>query len=321
MLPFTGNKAMRDALIEKIYEHMRAGADISFLSADFGAPSLDKIRKDFPRNFASVGIAEQDLVNVAAGMAYEGGTVFAYAISAFLTMRAFEQIKINFSLHAKHKRFNAHLIGVGAGLSYDISGPSHHCLEDISIINTLPDIVIFSPSDSMMVRTFYDQLVSRGGCTYHRFDSKPLPQLYSEEQLTAETFKNGFIESAKGADICLVSTGFMTHQALKVRTLLKEQGINAGILDVHLLNAFDEQALKGKLEAYGTIITMEEGFVNKGGFDSIIKNLLLKHDMKQKIRSFGFTQGYVFTRGNRDILHKSQGLAPEQLAADIKKLS
>ena len=129
-------KTMRDALIEQIYEKMYDNDRIFFVSADMGAPALDKLREDFKDRFVNVGIAEQNLVNVSTGLALEGFTVYAYAIAGFLTMRAYEQIRINLALSAQRKEINVNLIGVGAGVSYDVSGPTHHCFEDLTIMRS-----------------------------------------------------------------------------------------------------------------------------------------------------------------------------------------
>ncbi len=117
---------MRDVLIEQIYQKMFDDERIFFLSADLGSPVLDKVREQFEDRFINVGIAEQNLINVSTGLAFEGFTVYAYAIAPFLTMRAYEQLRVNLSLSSELMELNVNLIGVGAGLSYDVSGPTHH---------------------------------------------------------------------------------------------------------------------------------------------------------------------------------------------------
>ena len=117
----TKMKTMRDALIEGIYRRMHDDRQIYFLSADMGAPILDKLRVDFKDRFINVGIAEQNLVNVAAGLALEGFTVYAYAIAPFL-LRSYEQIRVNLALSSQVRELNVNIIGVGAGVSYDIRG-------------------------------------------------------------------------------------------------------------------------------------------------------------------------------------------------------
>ncbi len=149
-------KIMRDVFIEQVYHRMRDNKNIFFLCADFGSPKLDKLKEDFQDRFINVGIAEQNLINVSTGLALEGFTVYSYAIAPFLAMRAYEQIRINLSLHAQLREVNINLVGVGAGLSYDVSGPTHHCLEDITIMKVLPNLEVFSPSDWMLTQGFID---------------------------------------------------------------------------------------------------------------------------------------------------------------------
>ncbi|MGA0345618.1 MAG: hypothetical protein ACO3N9_03645 [Alphaproteobacteria bacterium] len=126
--------AMRDALLEKIWQRMAHDETVFFVSSDFGSPVLDKIRSDFGERFINVGIAEQNLINVSAGLALEGFNVFSYAIAPFITMRCFEQNRVNLALLSEARKINVNLIGVGAGYSYVVSGPTHQSYEDITIM-------------------------------------------------------------------------------------------------------------------------------------------------------------------------------------------
>ena len=130
--------AMRDALLRRIHGAMEADQSIFFVSADFGSPVLDRIRADYPERFVNVGIAEQNLINVSAGLALEGYKVFAYAIAPFITMRCFEQIRVSLALLSEVRPMNVNLIGVGAGYSYVVSGPTHQCYEDITLMRGCP---------------------------------------------------------------------------------------------------------------------------------------------------------------------------------------
>src|SRR5258708_19783665 len=140
-------RAMGDALLEQIHGAMASDPTIFFASADFGSPVLDRIRADHPDRFANVGIAEQNLINVSAGLALEGYKVFAYAIAPFITMRCFEQIRVNLALLSEVRTLNVNLIGVGAGYSYVVSGPTHQCYEDLTLMRALPNMQVLSPSD------------------------------------------------------------------------------------------------------------------------------------------------------------------------------
>jgi len=131
--------AMRDAFLDRVWRVMAEDESIFFTCADFGSPVLDKIREQFPDRFVNVGIAEQNLINVSAGLAIEGYKVFAYAIAPFITMRCYEQIRVSLALLSVVRPMNVNLIGVGAGYSYVVSGPTHQCYEDITIMRALPN--------------------------------------------------------------------------------------------------------------------------------------------------------------------------------------
>ena len=308
-------KTMRDVFIEKIYSRMHENDYIFFLCADFGAPALDKIREEFSDRFINVGIAEQNLINVSTGLALEGYTVYAYAIAPFLTMRAYEQIRTNLSISSQIKQINVNLIGVGAGLSYDVSGPTHHCLEDLSIMRVLPNIEVFSPSDWKMAESFIDYSISTKKPKYIRFDSKPLTQIYDDsDSINIET---GFYELMKGEKVCLVSTGYMTHRALNVSNELKD----VGVIDLFMLKPLNEELLFDTLKKYEYIITIEEAFVNSGGLGSLMSDVLNKYQSDIKLKKLGFNDKYVFELGNRNHLHKINALDELSIVRTVKECS
>jgi transketolase len=306
---------LRDALIEEIYERMAVDESIFFISADFGAPALDKLREKFVDRFINVGIAEQNLVNIATGLALEGFKVYAYAIAPFLTMRAYEQIRTSISILSQVKKININLIGVGAGLSYDVTGPTHHCLEDNCIMNVLPGITIFSPSDAFLVRKFVDYTLKKSGPKYIRLDGKAQPQIYTDDSNIS--FENGFSELKKGKDVCIISTGYMTHIGLKIEKLLAMKNINAGIIDVYLLKPFNDKMILDILKDYQHIVTMEESFLNKGSLDSIIERICFHQGLSPGMSKFGFDDKYVFEVGNREHLYKVNNLDPESMVSKI----
>lgn len=310
-------KTMRDALIERIYARMKDNDRIFFVSADLGAPALDKLRKDFGDRFVNVGIAEQNLINVATGLALEGFTVFAYAIAAFLTMRAFEQIRTNLALLSQQRQVNVNLMGVGAGVSYDMSGPSHHCVEDLAIIRTLPNIALCSPSDWVTAGKFVDFALKAGNPKYIRLDGKPLPRIYEED--TVFQWDKGICECIEGDDICIVSTGYMTHLALKVAEKLQKKNDNIGVVDVFLLKPVNEEAFFDILKKYKLIITLEEAFVNKGGLDSLVSGILHRRNSHIKLRSLGFEDTYILTSGSRELLSEFSHFSESDLIKAIEE--
>lgn len=310
-------KTMRDAFIEQIYNKMHENRAIFFVSADFGAPVLDKLREKFKDRFINVGIAEQNLVNISTGLALEGFTVYAYAIAPFITMRAYEQIRVNLSLSSQIKKLNVNLIGVGAGVSYDVSGPTHHCFEDITIMRALPNFIVFSPSDWILSERFVDFSINIKKPKYIRLDGKPLPQIYNK--FKKFDLENGFFELKKGKEICIVSTGYMTHKALKVAKELQKNKINVGVIDVFLLKPINEDLLFDSLKKYKFIVTIEEAFINKGGLDSLLLHILKNKNSGIQLKNLGFKDEYIFKSGNRDYLYKLHQFDEENIIRTIKE--
>ena len=310
-------KTMRDCFIEELTSRMDKDKRIFFLCADFGSPKLDELRKRFKDRFINVGIAEQNLINISTGLALEGFIVYAYAIAPFLTMRAFEQIRVNISLQSQIKKMNINLIGVGAGLSYDVSGPTHHCLEDISIIRTLPNVSFFSPSDWVLAKNFVDYSLREMKPKYLRFDGKPSQAIYNDNQKL--DFETGFREIIRGDKVCLVSTGFMTQSSIKAAKLIKN--VKVGVIDIFMLRPFNEKAFIKTISKYKYVLTVEEGFIGKGGLDSLVLSSINDARLDIKLKRLGFSDTYTFTIGNRCYLHKINHLDDQGIAISIKKFA
>lgn len=302
---------MRDTLISYIYNKMKKNNKIVFITADLGSPALDKLRTDFKERFINAGIAEQNLINISVGLALENFIVFTYGISNFLVLRAYEQIKNNISLLSHYKKLNINLIAVGTGLSYDISGPSHHCLEDISLINTLPNFHIFSPSDNNIALLLLKKYFYKNVPKFFRLDSKPLPDIYNV--ISDFEIINGFKELKEGKDVVLITTGFSTHTALKI---IEKHKKNWGLIDIIRLKPISINLIE-KIGKYKYIATIDESFINKGGLDSIIKGLLINDETK-KILSFGVLDKYPLLSFKREKIHQKLELEPKSIINKIE---
>lgn len=290
-------KTMRDTFIGTLCDRMTADRSIFFLAADLGAPALDRMRSEFPDRFINVGIAEQNLINVATGLALEGFAVYTYAIAPFITMRAFEQVRVNLAVSSQIRPVNVTMLGLGGGVSYVVSGPTHHCLEDLAIMRLLPNMAVYCPSDWVVAERLVDHTRMTPGPKYLRFDGKALAPLYSDPTLV--DVAKGFARLANGNDVCLVSTGFMTHRALQVA----RQYSDVAVIDVFALKPLGEKALASELAGYHHVITMEEGFINNGGLDSLVAKVIREHGLACRHYPVGFDDRYVFDLGSRDHLH------------------
>jgi transketolase len=299
--------AMRDVLLDGIWQSMKENADIFIVSADFGSPVLDRIRRDFPERFINVGIAEQNLINVAAGLALEGFIVFAYAIAPFITMRCYEQIRVSLALLSEIRPMNVNLIGVGAGFSYVVSGPTHQCYEDITLIRALPNFQLLSPADHVTAGELLERCLKEKGPKYLRLDAQVLPVIYHEEPLNLCV---GFHVHRNGADICIVATGYMLHTALEVADKLAFSGYEIGVIDLVDISRFDTDIFIDRTTQYKALVSMEEGFKGRGGIDSMLFDLITTRKLPLKMLNIGVEGGYSFELGTREELHEKVGIGP-----------
>jgi transketolase len=297
--------AMRDALLKKIHEAMSKDGKIFFVTADFGSPVVDLIKKDFPSRFVNVGIAEQNLINISSGLAIEGYKVFAYAIAPFITMRCYEQIRVNLALLSEVREMNVTLIGVGAGYSYVVSGPTHQCYEDLTIMRALPTFSVYSPADHITTSNLFNDCYQRNGLKYLRLDAQVLPPLY---ELVTVDWEKGFHQHNIGCEICLVATGYMVHTALKVAKKLAGININVGVIDLYSISDFQQDALLQTLGQYKGVVTIEEGFSGRGGVDSLMFDFLAHKKPSMRVENIGVSPGYRFELGTRDELHEEVGI-------------
>lgn len=310
-------KTMRDAFLGEILTAMDNGEKVFFLSADLGAPALDKIRERHPDRFVNVGIAEQNLVNVATGIGLEGFTVYAYAIAPFITMRCYEQIRLNLAILSQVRELNVNLIGVGAGCSYDVSGPTHHCLEDLSIMRTLPNLEVISPADWVTASKLFRYSTEHKGPKYLRFDAKPLPAVHSD--VTRTELEEGFKIISSGSDVCYVSTGYLTHRTKEIVARCQAQGRQVGHLDMIKAKGFDEDRLLDVLSKYRKIVTLEEGFIGAGGLDAAIGSLVLARGLSVRVQSYGLNDEYSFHIGGRDSVLAKAGLDIETIFRETSR--
>jgi transketolase len=265
---------MRDAFLDELYDIAREDKRVMLISNDFGAPSLDKYRKDLPGQFIHIGIAEQDMVDVAAGLALAGKIVYLYSIAPFLPLRCYEQLRV----HLGFKGYHVIGVMVGAGYAYDLSGPSHHALEDIAVMNAMPHMTILNASDSVMGAAFARMTYRNRGPHYVRFDREKFPSLYEE---LGDDFSAGLAVLREGRDLIIVATGVMVHQAFRVAEELSRHGLDTGIIDLYRIKTLNEELLLKAVRKTERIVTIEENFL-PGGIGNIIAGLL--SDRGEQIR-------------------------------------
>lgn len=307
------NISQRDAFWNRIYEHALQDRDIVIVTADMGAPALDQIRRDLASQFVNVGIAEQNAITVAAGLAMSGKKVFTYAIAPFITLRCLEQIRVNSGIMNIPIAF----VGVGAGFGYEDSGPTHHIIEDIAIMRSMPHIAIRSITDSVMAAGVADLACAVPRANYIRLDRQVLPDLYGHDA----DFSREMARLREGTDACIVATGSMTHTALAVADSLRSEGISLGVIDLYSFPV-NESLLIEMLQGVKRLITLEEHFL-PGGLGSAVCEVLADHGIHLPVKRLGLSHacGYCYEYGGRELIRKHYGLDQAAVAAAVRKFA
>ncbi len=304
-------QSMRDAFLDEIYHIARQDSRVMLISNDFGAPSLDKFRVDCARQFVHIGIAEQNMVNVATGLALGGKIVYLYSIGPFLPLRCYEQLRV----HLAFKNYHIVAVMVGTGYSYDLSGPTHHTLEDIALMNALPNMTILSPSDSTMGAAFARMTYHEPGAYYVRFDREKFPPLYNEAKAD---FSDGLAVPKEGRDLTIVATGVMVHQAFKVVEELAKHSIDAGVIDLYRIKPLNAERLMQVIGKSKRVVTIEENFL-EGGIGSIVSGAITDRAADIKLKRFGVPDKYFSQGGSREGLRRLGGLDVDSITQNTLK--
>ena len=293
------NESMRDAFFDRLYEIAIRDRDIFIVSADMGAPSLDKFREHLGDQYINVGIAEQNMVTVAAGLALSGKKAFTYAIMPFATLRCYEIIKVDFSL------FNlpVTIVGVGAGFGYDDSGPTHHCTEDITAMRVLPNVTILNASDSVMAAKFAEMSCQMSGPNYVRLDREVLSVIHNRDA----DFSDGLTPHQAGKDVTIIATGNMVHRALEVSDKLAAQSLSVGVIDLYRLKPINEELLLQSIKQSKKIVTLEEHLL-AGGMGSAVAEILVDHGQNMPLKRIGIRDKYYYAYGGRKNIQSLCGL-------------
>lgn len=304
------NISQRDAFWNKVYELAKDNRDIVIVTADMGAPALDKIRRDLSPQFINVGIAEQNAITLAAGLTLAGKHVFTYAIAPFITLRCLEQIRVENAI----MKIPITIVGVGAGFGYEDSGPTHHLTEDIAVMRSMPSITIHSVTDSVMASAFAEMSCKMQITNYVRLDRQILPDIYDDKV----DFSKGISVLKENKDFYIISTGSMTHTAIDVTNKLEKQKISLGVIDIYTL-PINEKLLIESVKKAKKLITLEEHFL-PGGFGSAVSEVLIDNNLLIPIKRIGLpiAKGYCYKYGGREVIREYYGVDKNSIEKKIK---
>ena len=285
--------------------------DIVVMDADLSkSTKTDTFKKKFPERFINTGIAEGNMLSTAAGLATTGKIVFASSFAMFAAGRAFEQIRNSIG----YPHLNVKIGATHAGISVGEDGATHQCLEDMGIMRTIPGMVIINPADHVEAMAAVEAAVKYEGPVYLRFGRLPVPQIYDENTYKFEIGKG--VQLEEGTDATIVATGLMVPYALEARELLKAEGIDAAVVNIHTIKPIDREIIKKAAEKTGAIVTAEEHNVN-GGLGSAVAEVLCEECPVPMLRVG--TQDVFGKSGKPYDLLKEYGLSAENIAENVKK--
>lgn len=270
---------------------------------------LDRFNEAFPERMLNVGIAEQNMIGVAAGLAIDGYKVFASTFATFASMRAVEQLR---SMLA-YMELDVKLIGMASGFSMGFFGNTHYSMEDIAITRAIPNLTVLSPADATETVKILEAVSRLNKPCYIRLTgSGNMPIVYNEEY-SLEIGKA--IKLTNGNDICIISTGSMVYQSLQAAKMLEEEGISSTVLDVHTIKPFDNDSIVSSMEKYKLIVTVEEHSVI-GGLGGAVSEVLSKYKNHPPLLRIGVED--MFPRvGDYSYLIEQCGLTAEQIKKRI----
>lgn len=258
----------RQAICEVLMEKAETDKDIVVLCSDSrGSASLAPFAAKYPEQFVEVGIAEQDLVSISAGLAKCGKKPFAASPACFLSTRSYEQAKID----CAYSDTNVTLVGISGGVSYGALGMSHHSAQDIAAMSAIPNMRVYLPSDRFQTAKLIEALLQDTKPAYLRVGRNAVEDIYSEDNIPFVMDKAAVL--AEGTDVLLVACGEMVHPALDAVALLKEQGISAGLLDMYCVKPLDQEAIVNAAGKAKAVISVEE-HAPFGGLGSMVSQVV-----------------------------------------------
>ena len=300
---------MRDTYLKMLYELAKKNPDVVSLVSDNGLIVYDDFRRDFPDRYYNFGIAEANMVGAAAGMASCGKIPFAYTISAFIAYRAYEFLRDDVCFQNQ----NVKLIGIGSGLTYSTLGPSHHTTEDIALLRSLPNLVVFSPATRKEVKWMMEEAYRIKGPVYIRLGNNR-EEYYKEE----DEFSIGKPKVIKeGKDVTVMVTGTIINEVMKAAELLKNDGIDVRVVSVHTLKPIDAQTVRELLEKTERLITVEE-HNTIGGLYSGIAEIMADQNMRVPSLKIGLNDVFAEGYGAIEYVRSANGIGAREIYNKIE---
>ena len=303
---------MRNQFADTLYECAKENHKIAIVVADISpAGSMEKFRKEFPERFINVGVAEQSMIGICAGMALKGLQPFAYTIATFSLYRPFEFVRDDLC----YQNIPVTVVGIGGGVVYSTLGGTHHCQEDVAVAGAIPNMSIIAPCDPLEAReaTMYCATQKKGP-VYLRLGKAGEPVLTDNAVDPWQFGKLRYIR--KGKDVCILSYGIIMKKAVAIAERLEEQGKSVSICSVHTLKPLDRQGIEQVLQSHALVVVIEE-HAPQGGLAPQTKQIAWDIKASCELKTFTLKDEFIHNYGSHDDLLAAHGLDVEEMYQQI----
>lgn len=305
---------MRDAFARTLYQVAKKKPNVFIVVADISpAGSMAPFREEFPDRFINVGVAEQAMIGLCAGLALRGCTAFAYTIATFSIYRPFEQVRVDLC----YQNLPVTVVGIGGGVSYSTLGGTHHAQEDIAVMGAIPNMAIIAPCDPLETEAATWVCADRTGPTYLRLGKAGEPVLTAE---APEPFEFGKLRLLKaGADVCIISYGPIMKMAFEVASRIeREQGRSVAVVSAHTLKPLDVEGTVRILSGFEEVVVVEE-HSERGGLGGQVKQIAWDHRASCGLHTFALKDAFIHEFGAQRDLWNAHGLSPAVIYDAVAK--
>jgi transketolase len=303
---------LRDAFAEELYAAAREDDRIVLVAADISpASAMARFVEEFPGRFVNVGIAEQAMIGMCAGLALRGFRPFAYTIATFAAFRPFEQIRDDLG----YQELPVTVVGVGGGVNYSALGGTHHAMEDVAVMSAIPGMTVLAPCDPAETRETVKAVLTRTGPSYLRLGKAGEPDLTS----AAEPFSLGAIRRLRdGSDGAIVGYGPILRLATGVADALGSEGVSLAVYSAPTVKPFDEEGISRLLHSYSSVFIVEE-HVPHGGLASRVRECAWTAGARCTIDVLTLQDRFVHVYGSHDVLLEAHGLSAATLERTVRR--
>lgn len=303
---------MRNAFADEILALARQDPRVVLLSADIGNRLFDKLKAEFPDRFYNCGVAEANMIGVAAGMAQSGLRPFCYTITPFITYRCMEQIRVDLCYHD----LPVTVVGTGSGLSYANLGGTHHSCEEMGMLRLLPGLTVAAPADGPELRALLRESLRQEGPVYFRIGKKGEPQVHP----AVPALKLGqSLAIREGSEVCILSIGTVLPLAVETAELLAARGISARVVSFHTLKPLDKLALMESFTRFKLVATLEEHSRLGGLGGSVAEWLSEQSSLKGRLVRFGTPDEFLHLTCEQEEARAHYGLTATGLAQQLSE--